>query len=38
MKNEIDYINKEQEKFRSQSYAEKVEKFKDYIEDSNRKT
>ena len=37
-KTEIDFINKEQEKFRSQSYAEKVEKFKDYIEDSNRKT
>lgn len=37
-KNEIEFINQEQEKFRSSSYAERVGLFKDYIEESNRKT
>ena len=33
-RNEIDYINSEQEKFKSQTYADKVHKFKAYIDDS----
>ena len=37
-KNEIEFINQEQEKFRSSSYAERVDLFKDYIEESTKKT
>ena len=37
-KNELDFISQEQEKFKSASYAERVDLFKDYIEESNKKT
>ena len=37
-KNEVDYINTEQEKFKSQSYADKVNRFKSQIDECQRKT
>ena len=37
-KNELEFIQLEQEKFKSTSYAEWVDLFKDYIEESNKKT
>ena len=36
--NELDYINCESQKFQTQSYADKVYRFKDYISDINRKS
>lgn len=36
--NELDFINTESQKFSAQSYADKVHRFRDYIDDSNRKT
>lgn len=37
-KNELEFIQLESEKFKSTSYAERVDLFKDYIEESNKKT
>ncbi len=37
-KNELDYINCESQKFQAQSYADKVYRFKDYIQDIDWKS
>lgn len=37
-KNELEFIQLESEKFKSTSYAERVDLFKDYIEESKKKT